>query len=202
MSKIISLAIPLFILMDFIGTIPVFLALTQAWQQRERIRIAIAASLLAGAIVLVFAVSGRQILNYFALSVEAARVGGGLLLLYIAFEMILSGKMVYMGTANLSARNLIVSPLAIPMLAGPGSMTFAMIAFLGLEGIEKAYLFVAIVLAVLFGAGLLSLSSLVHKFLGPEFARGLEKITAVVISFVALEMIMSGIKTFFFSGGQ
>lgn len=200
MSKFLSLFIPLFILMDFIGTIPVFISLTQKKEARERIRIAIFASLVAGAIVFVFAVSGKQILGYFDISVEAVKVGGGLLLLYIAFEMILSGQLIYDKTTDdPQERSIIVSPLAIPMLAGPGSMTFAMIAFVELAGVERVYLFAAIILAVLCGVVLLSLSSFIHKMLGQEFTRGLEKITAIVVSFIALEMIMSGIRVYFFS---
>ncbi len=197
MGKLLSFVIPLFILMDFIGTMPVFLSLTKEAKTREKVKIAIFSSLIAGGIVLVFALIGNGILNYFDLSIEAVRVGGGLLLLYIAFEMILSGQSAYEKTKD--TKSIIVSPLAIPMLAGPGSMSFAKISYLELQGIDKIWLLVAILVTVAIGAILLSLSSLVQKLLGKEFVRGLEKVTAVVVSFIALEMIMSGIKVYFFS---
>ena len=161
---------------------------------------AIEASAVAGLIVFGFAVIGHSLLDYFSLSIEAVRVGGGLLLLYIAFGMILSspydpGKNPEGGSAGI-----VVSPLAIPLLAGPGSMTFAMIAWLDLPGWEKLYLVAALILAVIAGAALLLASSVINRLLGYEFTRGLEKITAVIVSFIALEMIMSGIKTYFFAG--
>jgi len=196
MDTFFSLVIPLFILMDFIGTIPVFLSLTNQISLKERFRIASFASLTAGLIVLVFAVSWHYILRYFELSIDAIKVGGGLLLLYIAFEMILSGQSMYGKAAQQD--NIIVSPLAIPMLAGPGSITFAMILWLELPSVEKVYLVGAIVVVSIVGAIVLSLSVFIHSFLGPALTRGLEKITAVVVSFIAIEMIMRGIKHYFF----
>lgn len=200
MTTILSLFVPLFVLMDFIGTMPVFISLTRAMPVRVRRRTAIEASAVAGLIVFGFAVIGHSLLDYFSLSIEAVRVGGGLLLLYIAFGMILSspydpGKNPEGGSAGI-----VVSPLAIPLLAGPGSMTFAMIAWLDLPGWEKLYLVAALILAVIAGAALLLASSAINRLLGYEFTRGLEKITAVIVSFIALEMIMSGIKTYFFAG--
>ena len=196
MDKILSFAIPLFILMDFIGTIPVFLSLTKDAIRNERIRIAIWSSLIAGLIVGVFAISGQAILDYFDISIEAVRVSGGLLLLYIAFQMIMSGKVGYENVTD--KKSIIVSPLAIPILAGPGSMSFAMIAYLSLQGGEKFYLLAAILIVSFIGAITLSFSSFINDLLGKEFMRGLEKIMAIVISFIALEMIMSGIKAYFF----
>jgi len=200
MTTILSLFVPLFVLMDFIGTMPVFISLTRAMPVRVRRRTAVEASAVAGTIVFGFAVIGHSLLEYFSLSIEAVRVGGGLLLLYIAFGMILSspydpGKNPEGGSAGI-----VVSPLAIPLLAGPGSMTFAMIAWIDLPGWEKLYLVAALVLAVIAGAALLLASSVINRLLGYEFTRGLEKITAVIVSFIALEMIMSGIKAYFFAG--
>lgn len=197
-AKFLSLFIPIFILMDFIGTIPVFISLTKKFGRRDRIRIAFSSSIIAGSIVLVFSILGQEIMNYFYISIEAVKVGGGLLLLYIAFQMILSGQLNYEEHAHESRRSIIVSPLAIPMLAGPGSMTFGMISYLKLHGAEKFYLIAAVISAVIAGALLLSVSSLIDRILGQEFTKGLEKIMAIVVSFISLEMIMSGVKGYFF----
>ena len=200
MTTILSLFVPLFVLMDFIGTMPVFISLTRAMPVRVRRRTAIEASAVAGLIVFGFAVIGHSLLDYFSLSIEAVRVGGGLLLLYIAFGMILSSPYYPGKNPEGGSAGIVVSPLAIPLLAGPGSMTFAMIAWLDLPGWEKLYLVAALILAVIAGAALLLASSVINRLLGYEFTRGLEKITAVIVSFIALEMIMSGIKTYFFAG--
>ncbi|HPF06908.1 MAG TPA: MarC family protein, partial [Spirochaetota bacterium] len=164
----------------------------------DRIRIAFSSSVIAGSIVLLFSVLGQEIMTYFYISINAVKVGGGLLLLYIAFQMILSGQLNYENNPPESRRSIIVSPLAIPMLAGPGSMTFGMISYLKLQGAEKFYLITAIVTAVVAGALLLSISAAIDRLLGQEFTKGLEKIMAIIVSFISLEMIMSGVKGYFY----
>ena len=84
------------------------------------------------------------------------------------------------------------------MLPGPASMTFGMISYLKLQGAEKFYLIAAVVTAVVAGALLLSVSTLIDRMLGQEFTKGLEKIMAIIVSFISLEMIMSGVKGYFY----
>ena len=195
LNTVLSIVVPLFILMDFLGTIPVFIALTRDYTPRERRQTAIVSSLIACGIVLLFALTGHPIMAYFGLSIPALKVGGGVLLLYIAFEMIFSGQLAYEHTDK---THITVSPLAIPMLAGPGSMSFAMIAFTELQGSRKALVPLAIGLVWIAGAGVLLGSSALHRLLGKEFVRGLEKVTAVILAMIASEMIMDGIKRYFF----
>ena len=197
-AKFLSLFIPIFILMDFIGTIPLFISLTKKYSRKERIRIAYSSSSIAGAIVLLVSILGREIMNYFTISIEAVKVGGGLLLLYIAFQMSLSNTLSHEKNHQTKLKNIVVSPPAIPMLAGPGSMTFGMISYLGLAGWDKLYLISAVSAAVIIGALFLSVSSYIERVLGTEFVKGMEKIVAVLVSFIALEMIMSGIKSYYF----
>lgn len=191
-----SLFVPLFILMNFLGTIPVFLALTREEAPAERLRIALFASSLAGIIVLLFAVTGREFMEFFGLSMEAVRVAGGLLLLAIAFKMTLTDQTINKQSGQ-STRSIVVSPLAIPLLAGPGSMTFAAISYMDLLGAEKLLMLAAVLAAALLGALLFALSSTIDRLLGPDFTRGLEKVTGVIISFIALEMIMGGLRGYF-----
>jgi len=184
--------------MDFIGTLPLFISLTKKFSQKEKVRIAFSSSAIAGVIVLVFSILGRQIMNYFNISIEAVKVGGGLLLLYIAFQMILTNHSGEAKNDAVKVKNIVVSPLAIPMLAGPGSMTFGMISYLGLYKWDILYLLASVISAVIIGSILLSASSFIERLLGTEFVRGMEKIMAILVSFIALEMMMSGIKAYFF----
>jgi small neutral amino acid transporter SnatA (MarC family) len=89
--------------------------------------------------------------------------------------MILSGQLNSESSQPESRRSIIVSPLAIPMLAGPGSMTFGMISYLKLQGAEKFYLIAAVVTAVVAGALLLSVSTLIDRMLGRSSQRGLRR---------------------------
>lgn len=159
-------------------------------------RMALYASLIAGLIVLVFALFGQEILHQFGLSIGALRVGGGLLLLYISFEMILAGQSMH-HTDTPDTRSIVVSPLAIPMLAGPGSMSYAMISYVNADGAGRMAVIMAIIAASAAGAVLLVFASTITRLLGKEALRGLERITAILLAIIAAQMIMVGIKSFF-----
>lgn len=195
MVTVLSIAVPLFFLMDYIGTIPVFLTLTKQYSQKEKLHAAVWSSLLACAIVLGFAILGQYIMEYFGLSIAALKVGGGIMLLYIALEMIFSGQL---GYEHADARNIIVSPLAIPMLAGPGCMSYAMVTFITLPDEQKWLIVPAMAGIYVVGTVLLIGSAFLNRMLGKEFVRGLEKVTAVFLAIIAAEMVMQGIKLFFF----
>ena len=172
-------AITIFFLMDSIGTIPIFISLTKNVSERRRMRMGLYASLIAGVIVLVFALFGQAILDQFGLSIAALRLGGGLLLLYISFEMILAGQSMH-HTDTPDTRSIVVSPLAIPMLAGPGSMSFAMISYVNADGAGRIGVILAIIAASIVGAILLAFAGAITKLLGKEVLRGLERITAIL----------------------
>ncbi|MFA5927147.1 MAG: MarC family protein [Patescibacteria group bacterium] len=195
MSLLVSTAITIFLLMDFIGGIPVFLILTQKENKSDRRKIAILSSLIAGLMIGFFAFCGQTILDYFGFSIDALRVGGGIIMLYIAFEMIFSGQMIYV--KDNEARNVAISPLATPMLAGPGALSFAMTTLVSASGPEKAIVLMAILLASLVGAIIFIFSPTISRILGKEAVRGIEKIVALLLSGVAAEMIMGGIQGYF-----
>ena len=77
-------------------------------------------------------------------------------------------------------------------------MSFAMISYVDANGFDKMLVLGAVILASLTGACLLSFSAVISRALGKEPIRGLEKITAILLAVIACEMIMSGIKGYFF----
>lgn len=195
MQTFLTSAITIFVLMDSIGTIPIFMGLTSHVSPHRRVRMGLMASLIAGVVVLVFALFGQAILNQFGVSIGALRIGGGLLLLYISFEMLFSGQSMYKDA--LDTRSIVISPLAIPMLAGPGSMSYAMVAYVNTDTTGRMAVILAIVVASAAGAVLLALAGAITKFLGKEVLRGVERIAAILLSIIAAQMIMLGIHAFF-----
>lgn len=189
-------AVTIFFLMDSIGTIPIFMGLTKDVSAKRRVRMALVASVIAGITVLVFALFGRAILDQFGVSIAALRIGGGLLLLYISFEMIMAGQEMHRGSGE-TARSITVSPLAIPMLAGPGSMSYAMVAYVNAHGADRLAVISAIVAASAVGAVFLALSGVLTRLLGKEILRGVERLAAILLAIIAAQMIMVGVKAFF-----
>ena len=107
------------VIMDPVGNIPIFLALTKGQDVPQRRRSALQAAAVAGTVILAFALGGQQVLELLGISLEALQVAGGLLLLVIALELLHpSGG----GPSSLATgdTNIALVPLGTPLLAGPG----------------------------------------------------------------------------------
>ena len=131
MSEVITLGlmaevfVTLFVIMDPVGTIPIFLSLTRGRSGRTIRRAAWQAVLVSFGVITVFAFFGQQILEYLHISLPALKCAGGLLLLLVALEL-LTGKE-ETPTAN-SDVNVALVPLGTPLLAGPGAIVATMVA--------------------------------------------------------------------------
>lgn len=116
--------ITLFVIMDPPGTIPLFLSLTSGRATAMRRRAAWQAVAVAFAVIVAFAIFGRQILDYLQISLPALQAAGGLLLLLVALEL-LTGK--EQETTQNQDVNVALVPLGTPLLAGPGAIVATMV---------------------------------------------------------------------------
>lgn len=120
----------LFVLVDPIGLIPLFLALVGTRSYQEQKRIALRSTLVAGLLILAFALLGGVILRYLGISLEALKVAGGLLLFKIALDMInaqLERETDEEHAESQVRADVSVFPLAIPLIAGPGTLANVLI---------------------------------------------------------------------------
>ena len=123
----------LMVTVDPPGLAPIFLSLTLGMNREERRSVAIRATLIAGAIMLGFAFFGQPVLGALGIGFPAFRIAGGLLLFWIAFEMIfeLRGRrktnVARTAIDEDHIRNVAAFPLAIPLMAGPGTITATML---------------------------------------------------------------------------
>jgi len=130
MSDVITLTlltevfVTLFVIMDPVGTIPIFLSLTRGRSQASVRRAAWQAVTVSFAVIVAFALVGRQILDYLGISLPALQCAGGLLLLLVALEL-LTGK--EQTPAASSDVNVALVPLGTPLLAGPGAIVATMV---------------------------------------------------------------------------
>ena len=116
--------VTLFVIMDPVGTIPIFLSLTGGRSDASRKRAAWQAVAVSFAVISVFAFFGQQILGYLHISLPALQGAGGLLLLLVALEL-LTGKEDPQATPN--DTNVALVPLGTPLLAGPGAIVATMV---------------------------------------------------------------------------
>jgi len=124
----ISALLTLFVVVDPVGLVPTFLAVTEDLPRSSRRSVAVRASIIAGAVLIGTALIGDWLLRTLSISLPAFRIAGGLLLFSIASEMVFGVRLRREGQEAEQAveehvRNIAAFPLAIPLLAGPGAIT-------------------------------------------------------------------------------
>lgn len=140
-----SVFVTLVVIMDPVGTIPLFLALTSGRSIRARRRLAWQAVLVAVSVIATFAVFGQQILRYLGISVPALQGAGGLLLVLVALEL-LTGKQE--DPDDVPTANVALVPLGTPLLAGPGAIVATIVFVRGAHGFADAWAIIAGIAAV------------------------------------------------------
>ena len=123
------------VIMDPIGTVPIFLGLTSRYSQAKQRRAAIQATSVSFGVILTFAILGGQILRLLSISMEALQLSGGVLLFLVAMELLMGTDSSTPDTGDESV-NVALVPLGTPLLAGPGSIVAVMVA-VGQAGTER-----------------------------------------------------------------
>ncbi|MGH3332249.1 MAG: MarC family protein [Nocardioidaceae bacterium] len=116
--------VTLFVIMDPVGTIPIFLSLTRGRSLSTMKRAAWQAVAVSFSVIVAFAFFGRQILGYLHISLPALQAAGGLLLLLVALELLTGKEQEASAAADV---NVALVPLGTPMLAGPGAIVATMV---------------------------------------------------------------------------
>jgi multiple antibiotic resistance protein len=137
--------VTLVVIMDPLGNIPLFLALTSGRSTRVRRRLAWQSVLVAVGVIAAFALFGQQILRYLGIGVPALQGAGGLLLVLVALEL-LTGKQEE--PDEVPAVNVALVPLGTPLLAGPGAIAATIVFVRGAHGAAAAWAIVAGIAAV------------------------------------------------------
>ncbi len=187
-----------FAIMNPIANVPIFLSLVEGADEQTRKRINKKATITAFLIVLVFVVLGKFIFQLFGITIPAFKITGGILIFYVGFEMLQSKKSSVKHINNLSIdENIGVSPLAIPILAGPGTIVTAM------NFVPNAnYLHIGVVILIFALMCLLtyisfSLSEFFVKKIGTNVISVIGKIMGLIIAIIGVNMIIEGIKLAF-----
>jgi len=135
--------VTLFVIMDPVGTIPVFLGLTGGFTMRGRARAAGLAVLVSLGVIISFALFGQQILDYLGIGIPALQGAGGLLLLLVALDL-LTGRAE--DPQRVQDVNVALVPLGTPLLAGPGAIVATIVFVRRADGVPD---YVALAVAIL-----------------------------------------------------
>lgn len=186
--------VAVFVLADALGNAPIFLVLTKGMEPEQKNEVVNKAALFATAVLLLFALAGQSVLDYLHISMGSLQVAGGLLLLLIALQM-LQGKM---DEPIVEAeRDIAITPLAFPLLAGPGTLTSVMLL---MSESPEAPLSVAlgIVAAMIVTWLIVRESARIDHLLGAEGAIIITQILGFLLAALAIEIGSAGIRALFF----
>lgn len=188
-----------FFVVDPFATIPSFLAMTESYDEKRRRTTAIQAGWTCFFVLTVFALAGSVIFKIFGITLPAFKIAGGLLLLLVAFEMLEAKRS---GTQESSEERMEgqqkaeigVTPLGIPMLAGPGSISTVMV-LMGQSPSwwQAAPVFAAIVITAGSSALILAAAGRVRGVLGETGIRILMRLMGLVLTAIAVQFVINGL---------
>jgi multiple antibiotic resistance protein len=187
-----SALIVLLIVLDPLGNVPVVLGLLQGVPRARRVRIITRECLFATLILLAFMAAGDRLLHAMRLTDASLEIAGGVILFLIALGMTFPGMGVSYSGAEPGTEPLLV-PLAIPLIAGPSAL--ATVLLLASRQPERAWTWAAAIglsMVVMWGV-LISASSLAKR-LGATGLVALERLMGLLLTAIAVEMLISGIR--------
>ncbi|TFH75036.1 YhgN family NAAT transporter [Gammaproteobacteria bacterium LSUCC0112] len=188
-------AVTLFLIMDPLGNIPIFLSVLSRVVPERRRRILIRELLIALALMLLFLFAGPGILKLLGLSREAISIGGGLVLMIIAIRMIFPSRGGVMGDDDAEGEPLIV-PLAMPLIAGPSVLaTLVLLAETGPD--RSGDWLIALMGAWGVTAVILLSSQKLYKVLGARGLKAIERLMGMILVTVSVQMLLNGFSAWY-----
>jgi multiple antibiotic resistance protein len=190
----------LFAIVNPVGSIPIFVQLTEGMTPKQRERAFRTAILSAAAILILFIVAGKLVLEYvFQIGINDLKAAGGLLLVIIAIDHLLFGSLVrgVLQGGDREAHRIGAVPIACPILAGPGAMMTVLVITSqhGAWGYLTATVAVLVVLATTWL--IFRFLDVLYRFLGEIVCTVLSKVFCLFIAAIGIRMMMEGIQHYF-----
>lgn len=189
---ILRSTIALLVVLNPVGIVPIYIALTQKMESTRRTQISKTVIITSTALLFAFAIAGSLIFAVFGITFSSFMVAGGVLLFIVAIELLTGGGWRFVGS-DISEETGIV-PLAFPLLAGPGSITAVIISF------ESSGLIVTVFsISIAIGTAyvILRYADRLYRVLGKRGSLIITRVFAVLIAAIAIEYIVDGVKGLF-----
>jgi multiple antibiotic resistance protein len=205
LNYIFNALVTLFVTVDPIGLGPIFIALTAGMAREQRRQVALRATLTATLVLIAFALFGRPLLAFLGISLAAFRIAGGLLLFWIAFEMVFARREERKSAALDSTRavtldeisHMAVVPLAIPLISGPGSIS----AVILLSSQAQDYLWLVLLLLVI--AAVMTVvvtvfesAGTIDRMLGTTGRAITSRLLGVILAALSVQFVADGVLEF------
>jgi multiple antibiotic resistance protein len=198
---LVSALVTLVVVVDPIGLVPTFLAVTHGLPQQARRRIAVRASIIAAAILAGTALLGDWLLHQLGITLPAFRIAGGLLLFAVASEMVFGVRTERQSKQAEDAleehlRNVAAFPLAIPLMAGPGAITATLLLAGQASGkpVSLAILIIVVVVVCALCLGVFLLANRVDRLLGITGNVVSSRLLGVLLAALAVQYVIDGVR--------
>ena len=194
-------------IMNPFSTAPLFVSLTRGASAKARNREALLACIYAFAILVVFLLVGSAIIDFFGISVPGLRVAGGLIISVIGFRMLFPAPQTDAGTSSNSKErelDIAFTPLAMPSLAGPGSISVVLTAAAQIKsarpndfGLIYAAVMVGMAITLIFSYLVLRAAAWMVRFLGKSGIDAMTRIFGFLLVAIGMQFLLTGISDFY-----
>ena len=198
-----SALVTFLVIIDPPGCAPIFAGLTRGTSAAHRRMMAIRSSVIAWCILMFFALLGRPMLDLLGISLASFRIAGGIMLFMIALDMVFERRTQRREERAQSiegtplAEDISVFPMAIPMIAGPGSIASAMLWVSRAEGGQVLIVLAAITVVILLTLLALLAAGPLMRLIGDRMEAMITRILGVILAALAAQFIVDGLKESF-----
>jgi MarC family membrane protein len=198
----IKFGIAFFVVVEPVSLVPAFATLTTGASDAFRRRMAVKSFVVATIICVLFAAGGAAFLEVMGISLEAFKIGGGVLLFLISLDMVFARESAPRHTTvkeedeARGRQDISVFPLAFPLITGPGALAAILLAFSepGLEPLGYLALLAAILVVLLITLGAMLLCGPLMRILGVTGSNVVSRLSGVVLAALAVQYILDGLR--------
>jgi len=187
-----------FTLINPLGTMPIFMTMTAKLDIESRTKTAKKASFVSFITILIFAFSGQLLFKFFGISVNSFKIVGGVIFFIMGMDMLqarLGQVKIKDSEIKAYVNDISITPLAIPMICGPGALTNAIVLMEQATTIDKKIILIAAIFIVMLLTYLILLgSSKIIKLLGETGNNVLMRLMGLIVMVIAVEFFFSGLK--------
>ena len=197
---ILLAASSLFVIVDPVATVPAFLAMTPTDTFAQRAKMARLACVLATIVLLTFAIAGKYIFHFLGITMPAFQIAASIVLLIVALDMLRARRSRVQETdeetvAGAEKTDIAITPLAVPMLAGPGAISTAILLQNQARGIVQYIALCSVIAGVMFASYLiLRFASHGTRFLNPIAMKIISRVMGLLLAAVAIQFMLNAIK--------
>lgn len=199
MEFILLAPVSLFVIINPMSSVPVFLAITEGDSAADRIRMARLGCMVAATIVIIFALTGQFVFSVLGITLPALQIAGGILLFAIGFEMMRAkdANVRLLPEEREAAKRMddvAISPLAVPLLCGPGTLSTAIVLQTqATTMMHTMVLLITIPVVYLISFYILRVAATSTSWLNPIMVRVMRRVMGLLFATIAVQFIINGV---------